>query len=495
MSELILVVDDEVDVQDLVKQKFRRAIRQDHYRFLFALNGVEALERLRQHPEVAVMLTDINMPFMDGLTLLKQVQRDYPQLYTIVVSAYGDMGNIRQAMNGGAFDFLTKPMSLDDLQVTLEKTLEQVAIDRQKQQQLQQFQSQLVQGEKMAALGQLIAGVAHEINNPVNFIYGNMQFAHNYTQDLLEIIEAFIQYHGNDLPEVLVEKLEEVDFEFLQDDLNKLIQSMTIGAKRIQEIVLSLRNFSRIDLTHRQPFSLQQGLEDTLMILNYRLKAKFNRLEIEVIKKYEETPDIECYGSQINQVFMNLLGNAIDAIEEYSQDWTEEQQEQHPFSITIELAPISPPESSVKLRNSTKAWVQVKITDNGPGISPETQAQLFQPFFTTKPMGKGTGLGLSISHQIIVEEHRGRLQCQSVLGVGTTFIVELPVYAPKDDIKLEIPANSPDLAPVQSGVELSPAPTFSYAEPGDHQAVMRSPILSPPVPSLAAPCPHSFFAP
>ncbi|WP_353259895.1 response regulator [Prochlorothrix hollandica] len=454
MAQNILVVDDEADVQELVRQTFRRQIRQNQYQFFFALNGEEALDKMRLCPDIGVILTDINMPVMDGLTLLDQVQEHYPEVYTIVISAYGDMGNLRQAMNAGAYDFLTKPVSLDDLQRTLDKTLGRVEIDRSRQHQLQQTQAQLVQGEKMSALGQLVAGVAHEINNPVNFIYGNIHFAIDYAQDLINVVQSFLDHYDTHMPAHLREEIEDLEFDFLQQDFPKVLNSMQVGAKRIQEIVLSLRNFSRVDQHQSQAFDLHQGLDDTLMILNHRLKANSDRMAITVIKDYGPIPLLECYASQINQVFMNLLGNAIDALDSHSHGWTAAQQEQHPLTITLTTA-VQPPESEDP---SAPSWVRVSIADNGPGIPPEVQRRLFEPFFTTKPVGKGTGLGLSISHHIIVTTHGGRFHCQSDpqsdTHHGTTFALDLPIAMPDP---------RPTPSPTAPGYPLQ-APPFRYAE-------------------------------
>ena len=255
------------------------------------------------------------------------------------------------------------------------------------------------------------AGVAHEINNPVNFIYGNLKPARAYVQDLTTLIDLYRQ----DCPEPsskTQEHLEEIDFDFLQEDLEKLFDSLSIGAERIRELVLSLRNFSRLDEAETKSVDIHEGIESTLVILGHRLKATSARPDIEIVRAFEQLPMLACYPSQLNQVVMNLLANAIDAFDECNEGRTFQEIEAYPNVIRIETAMVD------------QKWVRIAISDNGSGMDETTCAQLFNPFFTTKSVGKGTGLGLSISYQIVVEKHGGRLSCESTIGKGTQFLID-----------------------------------------------------------------------
>jgi signal transduction histidine kinase len=311
--------------------------------------------------------------------------------------------------NGTIMDISDRKIAEIELQEKAQQ-LEQII------QELQRTQTQMIQAEKMSSLGQLVAGVAHEINNPVNFIYGNLSHADNYTQDLLSLITLYQKYYPDPHPEIEAEA-EAIDLEFLLADLPKLLSSMRVGAERIQKIVLSLRTFSRMDESEMKEVNIHEGIDSTLMILQNRLKAKEYRSEIEVIKEYANLPLVECYAGQLNQVFMNLLSNAIDALEDAS--------ELGFWSSTNSETTISPYILiRTQLRESDQ--IQVSIIDNGIGIPEEIRQRLFDPFFTTKPVGKGTGMGLSISYQIITEKHGGTISCLSKPGQGTEFIVQIP---------------------------------------------------------------------
>lgn len=281
--------------------------------------------------------------------------------------------------------------------------------------ELKRTHSHLIQSEKMSSLGQLVAGVAHEINNPVNFISNNINYADEYTKDLLKILELYQQYYPNPTPE-LTEQISTIDLDFLIEDLPKLINSMKVGADRIQNIVVSLRNFSRKDESEMKAVDIHEGIDSTLMLLQYRLKARSEYPGIEVIKKYGDLPLIECCASQLNQVFMNILTNAIDALEERDKQRTELELIQTPSTIKIITSLVE------------KNWIKIQIADNGTGIAETLQKQIFDPFFTTKPVGKGTGLGLSISYKIVTEKHQGRLRCNSCFKHGTEFIIEIPSH-------------------------------------------------------------------
>ncbi len=278
---------------------------------------------------------------------------------------------------------------------------------------LKQTEAQLVQNEKMSSLGQMVAGIAHEINNPVNFISGNLTHASTYISDLLSLVQLY-QETFPDPGEEIEDEIEAIELEFLQEDLPKLLESMRMGADRIREIVLSLRNFSRLDEAEMKPVKLEEGIDSTLLILQSRLKGKSGN-GIEVIKHYADLPPVDCYPGSLNQVFMNLLANAIDAEDELRET------EGRP-SITITTEPIASDEDA-----NVPDRVRITIADNGSGIPETIVKQLFDPFFTTKPVGKGTGLGLSISYQIVVDQHGGKLWCESEVGRGTSFFVEIPV--------------------------------------------------------------------
>lgn len=273
--------------------------------------------------------------------------------------------------------------------------------------ELQRTQAHLIHSEKMSSLGNMVAGVAHEINNPVNFIHGNIIPASEYAQDLLRLVELY-QLHFPYPPAEIQEEIINIDLDFLKEDLIKLLQSMRVGTQRIREIVLSLRNFSRLDEAEFKQVNIHDGIDSTLMILQNRFKAKSNHPEILVIKEYSQLPLIECYPGQLNQVFMNLLSNAIDAVED---SFIGEQGQIH---IRTELI--------------NQNLVAIRIADNGGGIPQNILAKLFDPFFTTKAIGKGTGLGLSISYQIVVDKHKGNLSCNSILGEGAEFIIEIPIH-------------------------------------------------------------------
>jgi signal transduction histidine kinase len=271
---------------------------------------------------------------------------------------------------------------------------------------LRRAQYQLIQSEKLSSIGQMVAGVAHEINNPVSFIYGNLRYASDYVRDLLDLLNLYQECYGNQYPPVQA-KIKSMDLDFLLEDLPKVLSSMQVGADRVRQIVLSLRNFARSDQFLREPVDLHEGIDSTLLILQNRLKARCNRPAIEVVREYGDLPNVECYAGQLNQVFMNLLSNAIDAVETVPDCIGR---------ITIR--------TSVNVERSS---VIIQIADNGQGMTQDVKEQLFDPFFTTKPLGKGTGLGLSISHQIIVEKHGGILKCESVPEKGTEFRIEIPL--------------------------------------------------------------------
>ncbi|MBD2344245.1 ATP-binding protein [Anabaena subtropica] len=280
--------------------------------------------------------------------------------------------------------------------------------------ELKRTQTQMIQSEKMSSLGQLVAGVAHEINNPVNFIYGNIAPAHDYIQDLLNLINLYQEYYPDPCP-VIQSKIADIDLEFLIADLPKLLSSMKIGADRIREIVLSLRNFSRLDEAEYKAVDIHEGIDSTLLILENRLKAKPDYPGIEIIKKYGNIPLVECYAGQLNQVFMNIITNAIDALEERDEKCTQQEIQQFPGVIQIHTEIIN------------QNQIAIKIADNGLGIPENIKQRIFDPFFTTKEIGKGTGMGMSISYQIITKNHHGTLECISSPDQGAVFVMTIPL--------------------------------------------------------------------
>ncbi|MEG4942658.1 ATP-binding protein [Microcoleus sp. F4-D5] len=292
-------------------------------------------------------------------------------------------------------------------------------------QQLKDAQTQLVQTEKMSSLGQMVAGVAHEINNPVNFIYGNLIPAEEYIKDILELIKVYQVYYPTPAAEI-ADKINSIELDFILEDLQKIFGSIKIGAERIREIVKSLRTFSRLDEADMKQINIHEGIDSTLMILQHRLKEQTNRPPIQVIKEYGELPLLECYAGQINQVFMNIFSNAIDALEQMaaqgrsSKGYWENNLPDRLQNTHCQLLKIR-----IRTLLVDGKWVQIRIADNGTGIDAETIAKIYDPFYTTKPIGYGTGLGLAISYQII-QTHEGYLRCTSEVGRGTEFIIEIP---------------------------------------------------------------------
>jgi signal transduction histidine kinase len=297
-------------------------------------------------------------------------------------------------------------------QVIIELKNSQAEVEQKRQleqtlNELKRTQAQLIQAEKMSSLGQLVAGVAHEINNPVSFIYGNLSHIEDYFQGLLGMIDLYQQHYPNPQPDIL-DYADRHDLEFVQEDLPKILKSIKIGTERICEIVLSLRTFSRMDQADFKEVDIHEGIDSTLMILQHRLKEQPDRPEIQITRNYGNLPLVECYPGQLNQVFMNILANAIDALEE------------HPSDKSYEII--------VATKRINSDWIQITISDNGAGIPETILKNIFNPFFTTKPIGQGTGMGLAISHQIITETHTGQLLCQSTLGEGTEFIIQIPIH-------------------------------------------------------------------
>ncbi|MBD1919589.1 amino acid permease [Microcoleus sp. FACHB-831] len=311
-------------------------------------------------------------------------------------------------------DITSRKQSEEALQQSESQLREQALTLEGTLQDLQRTQTQLIQTEKMSSLGQLVAGVAHEINNPVNFIYGNITHVGEYTNDLLGLVNLYQQRCPQTDVEI-EEFIEDIDLDFLIQDLPKTLSSMKVGAERIREIVLTLRNFSRLDESDMKPVNIHEGIDSSLLILHNRLKAKPDRPGIEIVKEYGNLPKVECYAGQLNQVFINIISNAIDALEKHDKERSLEAIKERPSMITI------------RTFRSDRDRVIISIQDNGPGMTDSVKSRVFDPFFTTKPVGQGTGLGLSISYQIVVDKHSGQLKCISTSGQGTEFLIEIPI--------------------------------------------------------------------
>ncbi|WP_427157047.1 sensor histidine kinase [Aliinostoc sp. HNIBRCY26] len=330
-------------------------------------------------------------------------------LMVFSVTYYGHHLAIKMKLDDQA-----KEKSIKDLQAAKSLLKEQkhqlqVTLDH-----LQNTQLQLIQSEKMSSLGQLVSGIAHEVNNPVNFIHANLPYIRDYSSNLLTLVRLYQEFYPHAVEEIQAHQ-NNIDLEFLSEDLMSIMNSMQLGTERIRQIVLSLRNFSRIDEAEYKAVDIHEGLENTLLILQHRLQATNTRPEITVHKNYMNLPPVECYAGQINQVFLNILINAIDAIEELHKQQGCQVMPQEPYHIYI----------STSLVDSD--WLNIMIADNGIGIPESIQQRIFDPFFTTKPVGAGTGMGLSISYQIITEQHGGKLDCFSLPDQGTKFVIQIPM--------------------------------------------------------------------
>jgi signal transduction histidine kinase len=437
------------------------AITSCGWEILVATEGETALE-LAEYAKPDLVLLDVMMPGIDGFETCCRLKANPEtcEIPVIFMTALSDTVDKVKGLSLGAVDYITKPFqqeeviarvrlhlrlslltkeyaqqnsllkqeisercaaeaALQQLTAELERRVEERTAELQSAwERLQQAQVQLVQTEKMSALGQLVAGVAHEINNPVGSLSGNLNYIEVYTNNLLDLLSLY----RDEFPKAgakIESIIEDIDLEFLMGDLPKILTSMKAGTERLRNISTSLRVFSRADTAAPVAFNIHDGIDSTLLILKHRLKANKKRPDIKIITEYGDLPMVECYPGQINQVFMNLIANAIDAFDELSQGCSFDELMARPHTITIRTG-----------LNSDGTHAIISVKDNGPGMSGEVKDRAFDHFFTTKTVGFGTGLGLYISRQIVGEKHQGTLSCISAPGEGAEFIIELPVCAP-----------------------------------------------------------------
>ena len=431
----ILIVD---DVPTNIKLLYDFLL-QSNYKVSVAKNAESAFKKLEKIVPDLILL-DVMMPRMNGFDVCEKLKQNpkTKEIPIIFMTALTDEVDKVKGLSLGAVDYITKPIHTDEVlarikvHLTLRHTqmqlLDEIAERKQAEKELHQTldelkktQVQLVQHEKMSSLGQLVAGVAHEINNPVNFIHGNLPYIDSYVKQLLEIITLYKQTVTNP-PERIVAKTAEIELDYLEKDLLKILKSMFNGTDRIREIVLSLRNFSRLHESEAKLANIHEGIDSTLTILQGSLRRKDSYPDIQVIKDYGALPPITCYPGQLNQVFMNLLGNAIEALNERDETRTVEEAKADPSTIKILTA----------VKNER---LRIQFMDNGPGIPEYLRSQIFNLFFTTKDVGKGTGMGLSISYKIVTETHKGKIWCEPNVGQsGTKFLIEIPIFLAKSAI-------------------------------------------------------------
>ncbi|MDJ1178596.1 response regulator [Roseofilum sp. BLCC_M91] len=457
-SNVILIVDDNPNNLAVLSD----FLDESGFEVRVARDGESALEKVNYAPPDLILL-DVMMPGIDGFEACKRLKSnlDTEEIPIIFMTALSDTVDKVKGLELGAVDYITKPFSQEEVLArvrlhlrlrkmaqklaqqnqllkqeieeknraeaalqALTQELEQRVNDRTAELQqamtdLQDAQVQLVQNEKMSTLGQLVAGVAHEINNPVGFIMGNLSHAQEYLQDIIEHLSLYQSHYPEPDPEIQ-DHYEDIELDFLLKDLPDLISSMHEGTDRIRNISQSLRTFSRSDTTSKVSSNIHEGIDSTLLILKHRLKATEERPAIAIIKEYGDIPEVPCYPGQLNQVFMNLLANAIDALDESNQGRTFQEIEANPNQITIQTQ-LSPSQTEVI----------INIVDNGKGIPEEIQNKIFDHLYTTKASGQGTGLGLSISRQIVEEKHGGKISCHSGSETefyrGSVFTITLPI--------------------------------------------------------------------
>lgn len=448
-NNLILIVDDTPTNLEVLSE----ALADAGFEISVATNGENALKQVEFDPPELILL-DIMMPGIDGFETCRRLKANplTEDIPIIFMTALSDAIDKVKGLSLGAVDYITKPFQQAEVLLRIQNhvKLRQLSLELEEQninlkqeisarklaeielqnltheleqrvkkrtndlskalQDLQEAQCQLVQAEKFAALGQLMAGIAHEINNPINFIEANLYHLSNYVQDLLDFIQLYQCNFFNPSLEIQ-EKSKEIELEYLSEDIPNLLKSMSVGTERISNIVKSLRIFSHHDEAEVKFVDIHEGIDSTLTLLKHRLHLPVHDSSIQIIKEYGKLPKIECYAGKINQVFMNILSNAIDALEE--------RMENHGNSLQ--------PMIRIQTAVSEAGTIIIRIADNGSGMSQQVQHKLFDPFFTTKPVGKGTGLGMAISHEIVTKKHNGSLRCISALGKGTEFIIEMGV--------------------------------------------------------------------
>lgn len=421
---LVLIVDDTQTNLEVISEALETA----GLEVAIALSGEQALEQF-QYSQPDLILLDVMMPGIDGFEVCRRLKQSpaTQHIPVIFMTALADTEYCIKGLDLGAVDYITKPFQEQEVLARVKTQLQLRQLTRQLEQQvsdrtqelqqtltqLQASQVQLIQSEKMSALGNLVAGVAHEINNPIGFLSGSINNARAYMQDLLGHLALYQQHYPNPVAPIQ-DNAEDIDLEFLSQDLPKLLNSMEGASDRIQSISTSLRTFSRADTQYKVSANLHDGIDSTLLILKYRLKANEYRPAIEVIQDYGILPMVKCFSGQLNQVFMNILANAIDMFDEIAQTQALEELKPRPQQITIRTTVDSD-------------QVQIQICDNGKGMTEAVKAKIFDHLFTTKEVGKGTGLGLAIARQIVVEKHGGSLDVQSALGRGTEFSIRLPI--------------------------------------------------------------------
>ena len=415
----ILVVEDDPTTGSLI----RTELQQKGYTVAIAKDGIDGLEQAR-NLRPPVIISDWMMPNMDGLEFCRRIKRDIglSNIFFILLTAHTDVERRVEGIEAGADEFISKPFTKRELHSKVSQGMREYEFKRlmrltneqlsQTLEQLRQTQAQLVQNAKMSSLGQMMAGLAHEMNNPVNFLEGNLVYTRRNVQDLLGLVQLY-QMEYPEATANIQDYIEDIDLEFLATDLPKVLQSMETGTRRISQIVSSFRRFARLDEDGRKACDLHEGLDESLFLLQHRFSLPEVEKEILIEKNYGALPLVDCFPGQINQVFFNVLTNAVDFL-----------------ALAVTKKPdLATWQPCISITTSCvdDRWVEVAIADNGTGMLAEFQHRVFDPFFTTKSVGQGTGMGLSVSYQMVTENHFGQMTCESVFGEGTTFRIVLPM--------------------------------------------------------------------